>query len=64
MMHWKTAKDLVPGHREEVLIRYGGKANLAVFDESLRCFITRNGKKIDHRSTEVLWVRLMPPGVQ
>lgn len=60
-MQWNRPKDSLPKDKEEVLVRYGGIFELAVFDQSLKAFILRDGKTYTIDMINIQWLRLVTP---
>lgn len=60
-MHWIRAKEKLPADQEEVLIRYSGIFNLAVFHEKEHCFLLRDGKVCSAGTNNLQWLRLSAP---
>ena len=60
-MHWIKAKEKLPADQEEVLIRYDGIFNLAVFNEAQHVFVLRDGGVLNAAKTNLQWLRLSAP---
>jgi len=56
-MNWVKAKDKLPEHRQEVLIRHQTIIDLAIFDAERKKFILKSGEGIDKKD-DVSWLAL------
>lgn len=60
-MKWRSTLDELPGDQEEVLIRNGGKYNLATFIAEKKAFRLRSGDLVKASHFVVQWTRLVGP---
>ena len=61
IMIWQNVKDKLPKKGQEVVIRYKGYCNLAIFNETESAFIVNVGADIQIRAKEIFWIEFNKP---
>jgi hypothetical protein len=60
-MIWQNVKDRLPKKGQEVVIRFKGDCNLAIFNETESAFIVNIGPNIKIRATDIYGIESNAP---
>jgi hypothetical protein len=60
-MKWKSAREQLPKHNEEVLVRCRGIFNLAVYNHDEKKFELKDGSSYYVATDQIQWVGLVNP---
>jgi hypothetical protein len=56
-MSWKKAKEVLPEHNQQILVKHGINVDIAVFDKVKNRFVLQNGGAIGI-DNELVWSEL------
>jgi hypothetical protein len=60
-MKWVNAKQELPKHNQEVLVRCRGIFNLAIYNQDEKKFELKDGSSYYVATDQVMWVGLIAP---